>query len=328
MFNFPNKMMRVFRDENHQSDFEKNGFVILPFYNADEIIELETLYHRLHPKDEKGFFPSTFSKDKNYRYEADHDIKRIGNRSIELYCTNIKVVCGSFIVKSPGPESGMCIHQDMSLVDESRFTGINIWVPLVDLTIENGALFVLPGSHRIFPTYRGSSIPEFFAPVMDDMIDYLQPVLIKAGEAVFFDQSIIHFSPPNYSDKIRIVTNTYFTHKETAYRTYYWNKEEHGENKLEVFAQDDYFMTNFEQFGENIRDRPKVGESLGLVNYNFPSIDKTFLDSRFQKTNAREMIENAVPKGNTQANQISSQSPSSNRDKKGFFQRIKEQLIG
>jgi len=296
MFQFPDKMLQVFRDEKHQSDFEKNGFVILPFYTAEEIKELEALYHRLHPQDEKGFFPSTFSKDKKYRHEADEEIKRIGNRSIEKYCQDIKVVCGSFIVKSPGPESGMCVHQDMSLIDESRFTGINIWVPLVDLTIENGALFVLPGSHRIFPTYRGSSIPEFFAPVMNDMIDYLHPVLIKAGEAVFFDQSIIHFSPPNYSDKIRIVTNTYFTHKTTEYRTYYWNKEEHSANQLEAFAQDDDFMTNFEQFGDNIRDRPKVGKSLGLIDYNFPTIDKAFLDNRFQRTNARQLIENAKPK--------------------------------
>jgi hypothetical protein len=314
MFQFPDKMKRVFREEKHQNDFEKNGFVILPFYNTEEIKELEALYHRLHPQDEKGFFPSTFSKDKNYRYEADSEIKRIGNRSIELYCTGIKVVCGSFIVKSPGPESGMCVHQDMSLVDESRFTGINIWVPLVDLTVENGALFVLPGSHRVFPTYRGSSIPEFFSPVMDDMIDYLQPVLIKAGEAVFFDQSIIHFSPPNYSDRIRIVTNTYFTHKDTEYRTYYWNKEEHGEHKLEAFAQDDDFMTNFEQFGDNIRDRPKVGKSLGLVDYNFPTIDKVFLDARFQKTNARELIENAKPKVEIFEN------------KKGFFERVRRLL--
>lgn len=296
MFEFPKNMMRVFQNEEHQALFEKNGYIILPFYTPEEIKELEELYYKLHPQDEKGFFPSTFSNDKNYRHTADTEIRRICNRSIENYCQDVKVVCGSFIVKSPGPESGMCVHQDMSLVDESRFTGINIWVPLVDLTIENGALFVLPGSHRLFPTYRGSSIPEFFSPVMDDVIDFLQPVLIKAGEAVFFDQSIIHFSPPNYSDKIRIVTNTYFTHKTTEFRTYYWNKSEHGESKLEAFAQDDDFMTNFDQFGENIRDRPKVGKSLGLVDYNFPSIDRSFLEKRFQPGQARDLIEKAKPK--------------------------------
>ncbi len=311
MFQFPDKMLPVFRDENHQREFEKNGFIILPFYTPQEISELEALYYRLHPKDEQGFFPSTFSNNKQYRTEADSEIRRIGSRSIEQYCKDVKVVCGSFIVKTPGPDSGMCVHQDMSLVDESRYTGINIWVPLVDLTIENGTLFVLPGSHRLFPTYRSSSIPEFFSDVMDDMIDYLQPVIIKAGQAVFFDQSIVHFSPPNFSNKIRIVTNTYFTHKSTEFRTYYWNKEQ-ADNKVEVFAQDDNFMTDFEQFGENIRERPKVGKSLGFTDYNFPSIDKAYLESNFTKTNARQLIQQAKPLASSQS------------QKKSFFQRVKE----
>lgn len=293
MFDFPTQMLQVFKELETQKSFEKNGFVILPFYTPEEIKELNELYHKLHPKDELGFFPSTFSKDKNYRAVADEAIRRIGSRSINQYCKNIKVVCGAFIVKNIGVDSGMCVHQDMSLVDESRFTGINIWVPLVDLTIENGALFVLRGSHRMTPTYRGSSIPECFSPVMDEVLDFLEPVTVKAGEAVIFDQSIIHFSPPNYSDNIRIVTNTYFTHQDAEFRTYYW-KEEFG-NNVEVFAQDDSFMTNFEQFGQNIQDRPKVGKSLGLVPYQFPKIDLTYLEANYKRTHARELITRAQP---------------------------------
>lgn len=314
MFAFP-KMLKVFRDDAHQQQFERDGFIRLPFYTPDEISKLEALYYRLHPRDEKGFFPSTFSKDKNYRQEADREIRRICERPIAQYCTDIKVMCGSFIVKSPGPESGMCVHQDMSLVDESRFTGINIWVPLVDLSVKNGALFVIPGSHRFFPTYRGSTIPEFFSGVMDEMIDYLHPVLLKAGEAVFFDQSIIHFSPPNYSDRLRIVTNTYFTHKDAVFRTYYYDRDNH-KGCVEAFEQDEHFMTDFEQFGSNIHDRPKVGKSLGLVDYDFPKIDKSYLETHLKKTNARQLIQAAVPG-----------SEKNSTARKSIFQRVKE-IIG
>jgi len=302
MFSFP-KMLKVFRDDAHQEQFERDGYLPLPFYNAEEIRELNDLYHRLHPKDEIGFFPSTFSKDKNYRQIADSEIRRICERPIAQYCRDIKVMCGCFIVKSPGPDSGMCVHQDMSLVDESRFTGINIWVPLVDLTIRNGALFIIPGSHRFFPTYRGSSIQEFFSPVMDEMIDYLQPVIIQAGTAVFFDQSIIHFSPPNYSEELRIVTNTYFTHKDSEFRTYYYDKENH-KGCVEAFAQDEHFMTDFEQFGSNIHDRPKIGKSLGLVKYDFPKVDKRYLETHLKRTNARELIAGAVAKPHLQSEHV------------------------
>jgi hypothetical protein len=300
MYQFPKHMLQVFKSTDNQESFEKNGFVVLPFYTPEEIKALTDLYHELHPQDENGFFPSTFSKDKNYRSIADAQIREIGQRSIEHYCRDVKVVCGAFIVKNIGEDSGMCVHQDMSLVDESKYTGINIWVPLVDLTIKNGALFVLRGSHRMVPTYRGSSIPECFSLVMDEILDFMEPVIVKAGEAVIFDQSIIHFSPPNYSDQIRIVTNTYFTQNQAEFRTYYWQPA--YENQVEAFAQDDSFMTNFEQFGANIQDRPKVGTSLGLIPYDFPSIDLTYLEANFKRTNARQLIERAVPKAKSSTN--------------------------
>jgi hypothetical protein len=280
MFTFP-KMLKVFRDDALQQSFEKNGFVAVPFYTAEEVEELKALYHRLHPQDEKGFFPSTFSKDKNYRATADAEIRRICERPMNHYLQDIKTICGSFIVKSPGPESAMCVHQDMTLVDESKFTGINIWVPLIDLTATNGVIQVLPGSHRMYPTYRGSTIPGIYDEVSEQIKPYLESLYLKAGEAVFFDQSIIHYSDANLSDEVRIVTNTYFTHKDAAFRTAYWNKD--FGKKVELFDQADTFMTDFEQFGHNIHDRPKIGTSLGLVDYDFPKITGDQLKQRYGK---------------------------------------------
>jgi len=269
MFSFP-KMLKVFREQSLQDAFEKDGFVVVPFYTEAEVKELTELYYRLHPKDEKGFFPSTFSKDKNYRVVADAEIRRICQRGIDQYLEDIKVICGSFIVKSPGPESAMCVHQDMTLVDESKYTGINIWVPLVDLTPQNGALQALRGSHRLYPTYRGSTIPGIYEEVSEEIKPYLETLYLKAGEAIIFDQSIIHYSEANLSDKVRIVTNTFFTNKDATFNIGYWNKD--FGSKIELYAQDDTFMTDFEQFGHNITDKPKIGKSLGLVDYNFPKI--------------------------------------------------------
>ena len=270
MFSFP-KMLKVFRDQALQDAFEKDGFVVVPFYTENEVKELTELYYRLHPKDEKGFFPSTFSKDKNYRTVADAEIRRIDERAINHYLQDIQVICGSFIVKSPGPESAMCVHQDMTLVDESKYTGINIWVPLTDLTPTNGAIQALRGSHRLYPTYRGSSIPSFYETINEEIKPYLETLYLKAGQALIFDQSIIHYSDANLSDKVRIVCNTFFTNKDAKFNISYWHKD-FGPSKIELFEEDDSFMTNFEQFGENISDRPKIGRSQGLVDYNFPQM--------------------------------------------------------
>ena len=278
MYEFP-KMKRVFRNIAHQEQFERDGYIILPFYNTEETSALLSLYDAIQPKVSEGFFPSTFSQDKNYRTQADVEIRAVCSRSVEKYLQDIKVICGSFIVKQSKPESAMCVHQDMTLVDESKYTGINIWVPLLDLNDENGTLQVLPGSHRIFPSYRGSSICGIYEECNEEIKKYLTKVYPKAGEAVIFDQSIIHYSEANRSGGPRIVTNTYFTHKDATFQTCYWEKD-YG-SKVEIFEQDDKFMTDFDQFGQNISDRPKIGKSLGLVDYDFPKIDAALLEKKY-----------------------------------------------
>lgn len=282
MFSFPDKMKRVFQDPEMQKTFEEQGYVTVQFYTPEEIKELNKLYDDLHPVDEKGFYPSTFSQDKNYRQKADEEIRRIGGRTMNGILQDQKVVCGSFIVKYPGPDSEMCVHQDMTLVDETEFTGINIWCPLVDLTDTNGAIYALPKSHRMFPTYRGATVPNIYQDVTKEIVDFMTPLYLKAGEAVIFDQSIIHYSPPNVSDERRIVTNIYFTHKDARFRTAYYNKEQDPE-KVEVFEQDESFMTDFEQFGDNIYDRPKIGTSLGKFDYHFKRLSVEDLEQAYGK---------------------------------------------
>lgn len=270
MFKFPDKMMRVFRDEKLQEQFEREGYVIVDFYTPEQCLELEQLYHQLHPKGERGFYPSTFSQDVTYRETVNSEIQRIGGGWMNNNLQDIKTMFGAFIVKYPGPDSAMSVHQDMTLVDETKYTGINIWCPLIDLSDNNGVIQVLPRSHRLTPTYRGSTIPGLYDDVQKEILEYLQPVYLKAGQAVIFDQSIIHYSAANVSDKIRITTNIYFTHRDADFRICYWQKD-YG-NKVEIFEEDDTFMTNFKQFGENIFARPTIGKSLGLVDYDFPKL--------------------------------------------------------
>lgn len=288
MFEFA-KMKRVFKNPQMQEEFEREGFVVVDFYTADEISEAEELYHRLHPKDEKGFFPSTFSKDKNYRDTTDKELKRIGQKRFEELFIDYQIINGSFIVKSPGEESYLHVHQDMTLVDETEFTGMNIWTPLTNLTENNGVLYILPGSHRFFPTYRGHTLRGFYDGIQEEIKDYMTPYYLKAGQAAIFDQSIIHFSPPNTSNDIRIVTNVYFTHKDARFVICYHDKNNpEWKNKVELFQQDLSFMTNYEQFGANIYGRPKMGKSLGITDYSFPELSIEQLENQFKKKRLRE----------------------------------------
>jgi hypothetical protein len=267
----------IFIDANHQSEFNENGFVVLPFYNAEEVQELLALFNRLHPDGVTGFYTTTFMEDVDFRNEIDQAIQRIGMRSINRYFKDYKLYCGSFIVKAPGPKSELILHQDMSLVDEQKFTGTNIWSPLVDLTPENGAIEVLKKSHRIFQTYRGASLPDIYDGCVELVKSYMEPMHLQAGEALIFDQSMIHYSPPNLSQHLRPTVNTFITHRDAKIQIAYRDMENQPD-KVELFAQADNFMTNFKNFGTDIFARPSIGRSLGYTEFDFPKLTPKILE--------------------------------------------------
>lgn len=257
-----------------------HGFVVLDFLDGKEIAALLELYRDKHPEGVKGFYTSTFATDTDYRKEVDAAIRLQMRRSLEHYFTDYKVHCGSFIVKGADEKSVLKMHQDMTLVDESVYTGINIWIPLIDLTAENGAIEVLPRSHRLFKTYRGATLPDIYDGMEASVHKVMEPLYLKQGQAVIFDQSIIHYSPANRSGHVRPVINTFITHKDAGIRICYWDKT--TPNAIELFEQDPDFMVNFQNFGHDIFSRPKIGRSIGLTPFDFPKITADLLRQEYQ----------------------------------------------
>ncbi len=98
-------------------------------------------------------------------------------------------------------------HQDLGFLHpeaEDTFM-VNFWIPLVDVTVENGCLEVIPGSHRagLMPHgevegYPNAGIREGWAP--DG-----QPIAcpVRKGGVVVFQHKTAHRSFPNRTDRIR-----------------------------------------------------------------------------------------------------------------------------
>ncbi|MBL1280264.1 MAG: phytanoyl-CoA dioxygenase family protein [Fluviicola sp.] len=273
----------IFSDPKLQADFHENGFVIVPFISSKQIEELVEIYKSCYPDGVKGFFTTTFANNVEHRENVNRSIREICQEQIEKLFKNYKILFSSFIVKAPGEDSRLIMHQDMTLVDENKYSGINIWCPMVDLNEVNGAIEVLPKSHRFYKTYRGSSIPDIYDNVKDEVLSLMQPCYLKAGEAIIFDQSIIHNSPPNLSDEERPTINTFVAHKDAKIKICYWDKDAYG-NSIEIFEQEDDFLEKFENFGHNIFSKPTIGKSLGFFPYDFPKLTVEQIEQEFGVT--------------------------------------------
>ncbi len=279
MIEFPDKIS-IFSQPEHVRQFAQEGYVIVPFLTTEQIEELTVLYKKFYPKGVDGFFTTTFANNVDHREQVNQSIARVCTPRIQEIFEEYKILFSSFIVKAPGPKSELIMHQDMTLVDESNYSGINIWCPLIDLTDTNGAIEVLPKSHRLFKTYRGSSIPDIYDNVVSELKTIMVPLHLKAGEAVIFDQSIIHYSPPNLSDTERPVINTFVAHPDARIKICHWDKDKEPD-RVEIFEQEDDFLEKFENFGHNIFDRPTIGKSLGFFPYDFPKLTVEMIEEEY-----------------------------------------------
>jgi len=110
--------------------------------------------------------------------------------------------------KPPGLQ-GQAWHQDERFIPTRDRSLVGAWIAVDDADVDNGCLWVLPGSHRtgqLWPT-RDHGQPDLFDPTdesfgFDDALAI--PVEVTAGSVVFFNGYLLHRSMPNRSDRRRM----------------------------------------------------------------------------------------------------------------------------
>ncbi|MDE0993352.1 MAG: phytanoyl-CoA dioxygenase family protein [Rhodospirillales bacterium] len=97
-------------------------------------------------------------------------------------------------------------HQDEAYWEvDKKHRACSTWVPLLDVTLEMGCMYYLPGSHKlgILPHQRMNNDPRIHAlQIVVGCTDLSTAVAcpIKAGEAIVHDQRTLHYAGPNLSD--------------------------------------------------------------------------------------------------------------------------------
>jgi phytanoyl-CoA hydroxylase len=114
-----------------------------------------------------------------------------------------KCMQSMLFLKPPGLQ-GQAWHQDERYIPTRDRSLLGAWIALDDATLENGCLWVIPGSHRsggIYPTREHSRPDEFDA--SDEAYGFddttAVPVEVNTGDVVFFNGYLLHRSTRNRS---------------------------------------------------------------------------------------------------------------------------------
>ncbi|GIS65871.1 MAG: phytanoyl-CoA dioxygenase [Rhodospirillaceae bacterium] len=206
------------------SDFRSNGVLVIEQLITEGAIQ--KLRHRVgaHSGRPESLFPETIwssnrGKGKGHGLSIDYLRKFINcakNDDVfmehakspmlldvieSLLGPDIKLLTDQLFIKPPG---GMekTYHQDSPYFPIRPMELVSSWTALDDVTLDNGCLWVVPGSHL------GGALPHSEVwmrgdredmRVPDQIIDreVEQPILLKAGDVSFHHGLLLHRSGPN-----------------------------------------------------------------------------------------------------------------------------------
>jgi hypothetical protein len=154
--------------EEQRASFRETGFLSLPVITTAEEVTwvrtlLETLFAERTGWESGDFFDAVGTeKDKVMRQPQmiavsdhapllKHTLFRANALAFgrQLFGPQATVVFEHAMLKPPGSETPTPWHQDEAYyLSLTRFRSLTIWMPLYDVTEENGCLWFIPGSHK------------------------------------------------------------------------------------------------------------------------------------------------------------------------------------
>ena len=241
-------MRPLFRDPSAQRRFEQDGFVTARLLSAEQVESLLRLYDRwIRREAVSGLYES--SRQNSYRVnrlinEAIRDEVAVAARTLFLPS---RLYGGTFMVKSPDRSEVLPFHQDWSMVEEEEYQTLFVWCPLTDVSVENGGIFVLPGSHRYFKSLRSGSYPSDRFVLPPRLHEHAVDVPLRAGEAILYSDALFHGSHANNGSRDRIVVTARVMEREAA--LVYFQRA--NDREVDVYqADEEFYLTHIDSLAK------------------------------------------------------------------------------
>ena len=271
----------TFVSDDLQRRFADDGAVALELFTPDRAAALRDEVLGLYTGARTGWHSSNESTDHAYRERVHDALADVFTDALADILDDHRLFNTSILVKWPGRDGAMGTHQDWTFVDEDRFRSVTVWCPLVDVEQRNGALELLPGSHRILTHARCSpTLPETYDdPLAALAEDDLAAWPLPAGTAIALDHAVAHRSPPNWSEAPRIAIAGAFAPSEAVLQHHY------RDSSGRIWAFDIPDAAWFQTF--DIGQRPRGVPCRGEHPFAAEGLSATELLERCNRTEAR-----------------------------------------
>ena len=152
-------MREILRDRRSERKLVEDGFFVADLLTEEQVEQCLEVYEQLDESLSLKRYNTLEIDDYEHRKEAADRVYAIIQPMIADLLVDYKLVGLNFAAKKPADDNPFPPHFDDVHVDESKFISVNIWIPLVPVSPENGGLYVLPRSYKVSVPVRGIGIP-------------------------------------------------------------------------------------------------------------------------------------------------------------------------
>ena len=223
-----------------KTKLEKDGYVVSNARIDNKTLKNLALFYDQNSPNLKGFHTSFDLESIDTKRRINNHLKQILQPHIDNLFPNYYLVVANFVVKEPSQESYLPFHRDWSVIDEQRFTGYNVWFPLVDLNDDNGVIGFCKGTHKSAPLFRSPSNPAGLIQTSPQLENEVEFQYAKAGQLLVFNHGTIHCSKANGSVESRVAVTAVIIPKASKGHHYYFKNN--GADMVTYEVDEEFYL--------------------------------------------------------------------------------------
>ena len=268
------KVLRIVKGElltmrRFERELLEKGFYILPQVDSEIIESLIGFSSNLNTNKGLGFHTSHFLPDLKEKVKIHEFLNQTIETIVKDYFQDYKIIYANFMIKGGGKEGAVPLHADWSYVDETQFVSYSIWLPLCNISAQNGGFGVVPYSHLIANQERGPNIHLTSRRKDAEIIErWGESLQMKKGEMLVYDHRLLHYSDVNLSEHVRVALNLSIVPNKVPLHHYY---KDPASQKIRKYLNCDSSFYIKNTFG-----MVPLGENFELVTATPRPIDDRF----------------------------------------------------
>lgn len=199
--------------KNFLEEYQQKGFLpCIPVLDTKNITNFRAHFDNMVERD--GLLHKSIKRELHNRHFDQDFIWDVATNSTvldvveSLIGENIMLIGSRLVCKWPGGDHYVPWHQDSRYQELTPSAQVTVWIAIDDCDVDNGCLYVIPGSNNIgFAEHKkveGENVLVFNEMELSrDQEESAIPLLLKKGEMAVFHGDVIHGSPSNKSTRRR-----------------------------------------------------------------------------------------------------------------------------